>query len=389
MTLSKKRAFLPLLILALVSVCLFPGPRAHSASAASKNLVYINKSGTSFLPLRVMNGYAGGSAVYDAAARQMTLTKDGVTLTLALGNAEASVNGTEQKLAAAPFRDNGTVYVPLAAVSGAFHLKLSWDNTAGAVTLTDKQGASLRLPVLNGTLLQPGSSAVTAAKKTVKASGRTFSIQVVTASLLHPSVRLDVVLAGGAIGRTEELRSMAKRSGAAAAINGTFFDAYTKGSYKTPYGYIAAGGKLLKNSPGDLRAVFAYDGNGLAEILPGKDFMSRFQAGGFEGALQAGPRLLADGKVSLSVSEEGFRDPKILTGGGARSALGLTRDHKLLLVTSSGATIPQMARIMLQAGAYQAMNLDGGASSGLYDNGKYLTVPGRPVSNALMVKLSN
>ncbi|MBK1678671.1 copper amine oxidase, partial [Rhodospirillum rubrum] len=105
-----------------------------------------------------------------------------------------------------------------------------------------------------------------------------------------------------------------------------------------------------------------------------------------DGALQAGPRLLTDGKVTLDVKKEGFKDPKILTGGGARSALGITKDHKLILLTTGGATIPQLAEIMKQAGAYQAMNLDGGASSGLYYNGSYLTTPGRQISNAIVVK---
>jgi exopolysaccharide biosynthesis protein len=40
---------------------------------------------------------------------------------------------------------------------------------------------------------------------------------------------------------------------------------------------------------------------------------------------------------------------------------------------------------MLKSGAYQAMNLDGGASSGLYYYGKYITQPGRDISNALLV----
>ncbi|KAF6594345.1 phosphodiester glycosidase family protein, partial [Paenibacillus sp. EKM208P] len=83
------------------------------------------------------------------------------------------------------------------------------------------------------------------------------------------------------------------------------------------------------------------------------------------------PRLVTNGQVSLNVKAEGFKDPKILTGGGARSALGISRDHKLILLTTSGATIPQLAQMMKQAGAYQAMNLDGGASSGLYYNGSY------------------
>jgi exopolysaccharide biosynthesis protein len=39
---------------------------------------------------------------------------------------------------------------------------------------------------------------------------------------------------------------------------------------------------------------------------------------------------------------------------------------------------------MEKLGAQQAMNLDGGASSGLYANGKMLTAPGRKLSNALI-----
>ncbi|CAH8242984.1 phosphodiester glycosidase family protein [Paenibacillus melissococcoides] len=54
-------------------------------------------------------------------------------------------------------------------------------------------------------------------------------------------------------------------------------------------------------------------------------------------------------------------------------------------MTTSGATIPDLAQMMKQAGAQQAMNLDGGASSGLYYKGKYITSPGREISNALLV----
>ena len=54
-------------------------------------------------------------------------------------------------------------------------------------------------------------------------------------------------------------------------------------------------------------------------MIPGLDFKSVYDAGHMEGALQAGPRLLTDGKVTLDVKKEGFKDPKILTGGGARA----------------------------------------------------------------------
>jgi exopolysaccharide biosynthesis protein len=82
---------------------------------------------------------------------------------------------------------------------------------------------------------------------------------------------------------------------------------------------------------------------------------------------------------------EGFSSEKILTYSMARSAVGVTKDNKLLLVTVNSATIGELAEIMKSLGAYNAMNLDGGASSGLYYKGSYLTTPGRELSNALVI----
>jgi len=103
------------------------------------------------------------------------------------------------------------------------------------------------------------------------------------------------------------------------------------------------------------------------------------------GAIGVGPRLITNGKIDVNPVKEGFNDPKILTGAGARSAIGITRDHQLIFLTTRSATISDLAEMMKQAGAYQAMNLDGGASSGLYYNGKYVTTPGREISNALLI----
>jgi Flp pilus assembly protein TadD len=53
--------------------------------------------------------------------------------------------------------------------------------------------------------------------------------------------------------------------------------------------------------------------------------------------------------------------------------------------TVPGATIRQLAEVAKSLGLMSAMNLDGGASSGLYYNGSYLTAPGRNLSNCLAV----
>ncbi|AWB43959.1 copper amine oxidase [Paenibacillus sp. CAA11] len=101
-------------------------------------------------------------------------------------------------------------------------------------------------------------------------------------------------------------------------------------------------------------------------------------------ALGAGPRLVKDSKVALNAKAEGFNDPKILSASATRSGIAIMQDGSIMLATVKGATMSQWAAIMKAMGAKQAMNLDGGASSGLYAGGKLLTSPGRLLSNALV-----
>ena len=98
----------------------------------------------------------------------------------------------------------------------------------------------------------------------------------------------------------------------------------------------------------------------------------------------AGPRLITDGRIGVDAAGEGFHDPKVLSDRGQRSAIGILRNGNVILVTVGGPTCGELAQIMQQLGAVQAMNLDGGASSALYCNGQMLTHPGRDLSNALL-----
>ncbi|HWO55900.1 MAG TPA: phosphodiester glycosidase family protein [Paenibacillus cookii] len=370
--------------LLLAFVCMMP---AALASAPPRNVVVMDaKTSHSFLPVRFLNGFDGNQILWNDAAKRLEITHGSTKIAMTLGQKTADVNGRSVSLQDAPYRDNGVVYVPAQLVSQELGYKLAWLKDSNAVTIA-ANGSSEVLPVVIRNNGKAEAKPVVSEKKTFKIGSRSIAAQTVTVDLMNPKVHLDVVLAGNTPGKVEALGSIAKRSGAAVAINGTFFDAYTNGSYKAPYGYILSKGAIKMASPGDKRVIFAYDKNQLPSLISGLSFKTAYDQGRIEGGLQAGPRLLLNGKVSLNVKQEGFKDPKILTGGGARSALGITKDHKLILLTTGGATIPQLAEIMRQAGAYQAMNLDGGASSGLYYNGKYLTAPGRLISNALVVKV--
>lgn len=102
-----------------------------------------------------------------------------------------------------------------------------------------------------------------------------------------------------------------------------------------------------------------------------------------EEAVGAGPTLVRNGKVVVDAESEGFRDPKITRESGSRSMIGLKQDGTIVLAVSSG-TVTQVAAVMESLGCTDAMNLDGGASSGLFVQGRYVRQAGRPLSNVLV-----
>lgn len=109
--------------------------------------------------------------------------------------------------------------------------------------------------------------------------------------------------------------------------------------------------------------------------------------GAFAGAREAigcGPRLVTDGLITVDPAAEGFRDPKILVASAERSAVGLTGDGRMLFVATSG-TIRELAYVMRDLGARDAMAFDGGASTGIWYRGRSLVTPGRLINNALLV----
>ncbi len=99
-------------------------------------------------------------------------------------------------------------------------------------------------------------------------------------------------------------------------------------------------------------------------------------------AISAGPSLRINGEKTGDPKKESFTEAKILTNSARRTFIGVTSDNQLMIGTVS-ASVSQLKDIVAQLGLKSAMCLDGGASSGLYYNGSYLTSPGRNLSNSL------
>ena len=99
-------------------------------------------------------------------------------------------------------------------------------------------------------------------------------------------------------------------------------------------------------------------------------------------ALSAGPSLRINGVPTGDPKNESFTESKILTQVAQRSFIGIDAYGYVTIGTTS-ASVAQLKNMVSEMGLVSAMCLDGGASSGLYYNGSYITSPGRNISNSI------
>jgi hypothetical protein len=98
------------------------------------------------------------------------------------------------------------------------------------------------------------------------------------------------------------------------------------------------------------------------------------------------PVLVRNGAIDTSPLEAGFTDASRFgpTASAARTAVGRTSDNKLIIVSAT-ATIPKLKEIMFELGCVDAINIDGGASRGMYADGRFIHTPGRNLTSVLLI----
>jgi exopolysaccharide biosynthesis protein len=109
------------------------------------------------------------------------------------------------------------------------------------------------------------------------------------------------------------------------------------------------------------------------------------------------PQLIRNGRVEITQDLEG-NGAKFVTDRHPRTAIAKLKDGKMLLVVvdgrqpnySIGMSLVSLAELLLEFGAVEAINLDGGGSSAMALEGKLVNKPSdtageRAVSDALMV----
>ncbi|MCL2885018.1 MAG: phosphodiester glycosidase family protein [Oscillospiraceae bacterium] len=167
------------------------------------------------------------------------------------------------------------------------------------------------------------------------------------------------------------LTTIVANYGATAGINGGgFLDVAGHGQGGTPMGFVIQNGQFTWGTPDTAASVVGFDGNNRLVVgwMTGQQALNR----GVRDALCYGPSLVVNGN----------RVPVSGNGGGLnpRTAIGQRADGTVLLLVidgrqpkSLGASYKDEEDIMLQYGAVNAGNLDGGSSSLLIYNGEVIS----------------
>lgn len=167
--------------------------------------------------------------------------------------------------------------------------------------------------------------------------------------------------------------------GVSIAINaGGFDDPQGTGDGALPLGIVISDGKLLYGSENGSYELIGFNNENILVVgrMTGKQALDS----GIRDAVSFGPTLIVNGTALSGIG----------TGGGLnpRTAIGQRADGTVLLLvvegrqaTSLGASYNDLIRVMLEYGAVNAANLDGGSSSVMYYDGNLVN------SNASVIGL--
>ena len=113
-----------------------------------------------------------------------------------------------------------------------------------------------------------------------------------------------------------------------------------------------------------------------------KDYKRSFHKWKMQTAIGGGPVLLQSGEIKILNNEELKFAGKAIEDKHPRTAMGYTKDDKLIILmiegrnaVAHGATLNQEAQVLKDLGCWEALNLDGGGSSCLLVNGKETIKP--------------
>ena len=194
--------------------------------------------------------------------------------------------------------------------------------------------------------------------------------------LMIPSDKKIVAGFSKYLGKDNEATSeIAKDNNAICAINAGGFTSDDGGKTFSPKGLIMQDGKVIyKDLKDDIRTdIVAFTDKGI--LLVGKYSLNELNKLNATEVVSSGPTLIVNGKPTITQGDGGL-------GVAPRTAIGQKNDGTIIMLTidgrsvkSIGATLHDVQNILIEYGAINAANLDGGSSSTMYYKGKVINNP--------------
>ncbi|SIS93478.1 phosphodiester glycosidase family protein [Alicyclobacillus vulcanalis] len=178
---------------------------------------------------------------------------------------------------------------------------------------------------------------------------------------------------------------------AVAGVNGgSFTDTNWQGTGGLVQGIVITDGRIVRRAAGP-ESIIGFTSSG--RLITGTYTLAELQAMGVTQALMFGPTLVSHGVDEI----QGAGD----WGYAPRTAIGQTADGTVILMVTDGrgltgpadigASLGDVARLMISLGAVTAANLDGGSSATLVYDGRLVNEPTdilgeRYIGTAVIVK---
>ena len=119
-------------------------------------------------------------------------------------------------------------------------------------------------------------------------------------------------------------------------------------------------------------------------------YLKEFHQWKMQTAIGGGPVLIQNNEIRITNNEEIMFAGRGIRDKHPRTAMGYTKDNKLIILViegrnpnAGGATLVQEAQILKDLGCIEALNLDGGGSSCLLINGKETIKPSDKIQRAV------
>jgi exopolysaccharide biosynthesis protein len=187
------------------------------------------------------------------------------------------------------------------------------------------------------------------------------------------------------------LGQIVKRYGAQGGVNaGGFADDNMTGTGGVPSGIIIENYQIKYQQPSiDEYNIIGFNDKNV--LIIGKYTLDEIKEMKIRDAISFGPALIINGKPLIKKGDGGW-------GIAPRTAIGQRKDGTILLLvidgrqkSSIGATLKDVQNVLLEYGAYNAANLDGGSSTTMYYNGNLINSPSdilgeRAIPSAFIIK---